>query len=285
MLDKAGQFLKEPQDPGMKGLYKFIRAGWLLRNNPNSEEGMKLMKEFMTGDRMKVYPGYLLARAMIQSKRPLAAKDAIEEALRKNPSHPVLKAMLAGLTTVPELPKKPDAQPDGGTAGDGGAPDAGAVEQKAPAEKAAEKPAEKVAEKAVEKAADKAPPAAQKPDQPSGNLENLLKRGRRLRETGRAKQAVEYFEKAADLDPARAEPHTGLGWCYVEQEKFDQAIAEFQKALGLKGSRCESLSGLGETFRYKKNKTEAIRYYQMYLQECPNGPDAPVARNNINNLR
>jgi predicted Zn finger-like uncharacterized protein len=299
LIEEAG---KAKADPSVLNIVKGAR---LLAADPNSSEGLGYIKGLIPSAPKNIYLHYILARAMIAAKRPLAAKDEVEAALAKSPGNTVMKRLLADIQLrMKPVEKKAEtpvaavvvqdggitsttdgaAIPDGATQDQEAARDGGQASESQPGTQ--KNPEMKqVPEGAVP---DKGVVTGQGPGTKpvaAGGFESALQMGRRLQKTGRAKQAVDFFQKAAELEPERAEPHTGLGWCNVELEKFDQAIAEFQKALALKGPRCETLSGLGETYRYRKVKQEAIKYYQMYLQECPNGPDAPVARNNLNNLR
>jgi tetratricopeptide (TPR) repeat protein len=120
------------------------------------------------------------------------------------------------------------------------------------------------------------------PEKVRGNrFDSLIARARKL---GNTKAAYDIYFKASEIDPTRAEPHSGMGWRHMEEGNYDQAIAEFLKASKLHGVHCEAYAGLGEAYMYKKNRQEAARFYQAYLQECPEGPEAPVARNNLNKL-
>ena len=276
--------------------FSLVKGGGLLRSDANADEGIKLLKKSLELNPGLVRAHYVLARAYLASKKPAEAKAELEAMLKQAPGNTIALGLIATIDKA-----------------------AAGAEKKEPFEEKKEEPAkepekkaepkeEPVKEKPVEakkEAAKEKPPAEPKKEAPpkeekkaakeggdeGGGAKNAaayepaLKQAKRLREAGKTKQAIDFFQKAADADGTKADPHAGLGWCYVEMEKFDQAIAEFKKALGLKGPKCEALSGLGESYKYKKNKQEAINHYQKYLQECPNGPDAPVARNAINSMR
>jgi hypothetical protein len=46
-----------------------------------------------------------------------------------------------------------------------------------------------------------------------------------------------------------------------------------------------ALMGLAESYRFQSKKDAAVKAYQRYLEAFPNGPEASVAKANIQRLK
>jgi len=162
-------------------------------------------------------------------------------------------------------------------------------EEKKPEEKKPEekKPDEK---KPEEKKPDEKKPADKKHDDDKGggggkqSFDKVLAQADRLRDKGSLGKALGLYMKAVELNPDRAEPHVGLGWCFLDQEKYGAALGEFDRALQLNSGYAEAFMGLGEVYKFRGDKLNAVKHYQKYLRALPNGEDAEVARRNIEDL-
>ena len=162
-------------------------------------------------------------------------------------------------------------------------------EEKKPEEKKPEekKPEEK---KPEEKKPDEKKPADKKHDDDKGggggkqSFDKVLAQADRLRDKGSLGKALGLYMKAVELNPDRAEPHVGLGWCFLDQEKYGAALGEFDRALQLNSGYAEAFMGLGEVYKFRGDKLNAVKHYQKYLRALPNGEDAEVARRNIEDL-
>ncbi|GEM_PF-747674 len=202
---------------------------------------------------------------------------AVSALLKADPTHPQGLAMAAhlrglpgsaaGSPTVPPV-ATPDAGPNPVQQPVAATPDAGSGKP------TAEKPT-------TEK------PAVDPDDKPKPKMsfDRLLSQAERTRDRGNSSKASGMFMKAMELEPERAEPHVGLGWCFVDQEKFSAAMGEFDRAVQLNPSYAEAYLGLGEVYKFRGDKFNAIKNYQKYLTILPDGPEAPVAKNNIAQLK
>jgi predicted Zn finger-like uncharacterized protein len=145
---------------------------------------------------------------------------------------------------------------------------------------------EPVAEQAVEPppeqiAAAKPPPAPPAPRGPKA----LLAQAGRLRDRGEIEKALDLYGEVSSADPENVAALVGRGLCYLEMEKYPPAAASFEAALGLRADDAEALLGLAETYRWQGKKADAIRYYERYLAAHPDGEEAAVARNALEELR
>jgi predicted Zn finger-like uncharacterized protein len=155
--------------------------------------------------------------------------------------------------------------------------------QEPPPPAAAPVPApEPVAEAAVEP-----PPEAIAPRPPPvpRGPKALLAQAARLRDRGEVEKALDLFGQVSDADPENVAALTGRGLCYLDLERYPPAEASFEAALGIRADEPEALLGLAETYRWQGKRADAIRYYERYLDAHPEGEEAAVARNALEELR
>ncbi|WP_242337099.1 MULTISPECIES: zinc-ribbon domain-containing protein [Anaeromyxobacter] len=136
---------------------------------------------------------------------------------------------------------------------------------------------------AVVPASAEAAPAA-KPARPRGPKALLAEAGR-LRARGDATGALELYGRLVSDDPENVAALTGRGLCYLDLSRYAPAAASFESALKLVPSHADALLGLAEAYRAQGRDADAIRCYERYLAEHPDGEEAAVARNAIAELR
>jgi predicted Zn finger-like uncharacterized protein len=113
----------------------------------------------------------------------------------------------------------------------------------------------------------------------------LLAEAARLRERGKVERALDLFGRVVELQPENVDALTGRGLCYLDLERYAPAEASFQAALGITPDAPGALLGLAETYRWQGKNADAIRYYETYLAKHPEGDEADVARNALEQLR
>jgi predicted Zn finger-like uncharacterized protein len=127
------------------------------------------------------------------------------------------------------------------------------------------------------------PEARPRPKPPT--LRQQLAEAKRLREANKSEQALDVYGRVAADDPENVEALAGRGLCYFDLEQYAPAEASFQEALRLSPTHADSLLGLAETYRAAGRKAEAIAMFEKYLAAHPEGDEAAVARNAINQLK
>lgn len=120
---------------------------------------------------------------------------------------------------------------------------------------------------------------------PRRDFEWYVAQGDKLRDREKPDKALEMYGQAADLEPERVEPLAGRGLALLDLGKTLQAEASFQEALKLNGRYAPAIMGLAETYRLMKKNDQAVQWYQKYLDVLPNGPEANVAKSNIERLK
>jgi len=109
--------------------------------------------------------------------------------------------------------------------------------------------------------------------------------GGKIEEREQPRDALQLYQKAHELEPARPEPLAGRGLALLDLGQTAPAIAAFEQALQIDPRFGLALMGLAEAYRAEGKKEQAMRYYEKYLAVVPDGPKAQVARAAIKALQ
>lgn len=84
-------------------------------------------------------------------------------------------------------------------------------------------------------------------------------------------QAEQYYQRAAKISEARAEPHFYLGYIYSNvEQRYDIAADEYRKCISLDRKLVEPYFNLAGYYReHKKDVKKAEQYYKLALQVDP----------------
>ncbi len=74
----------------------------------------------------------------------------------------------------------------------------------------------------------------------------------------RPAEAIQYFQKAAELSPDVPDYHNGIGYCLSFLGRFNEAIGEFDKAVTLDPVYIDALTGLGIAYAKTGVKDKAM---------------------------
>ena len=113
---------------------------------------------------------------------------------------------------------------------------------------------------------------------PQTDPQALLQRAERLRESDRTAEALALYREASELAPSDPRVSTGMGWCYVDLERFADATRVFADVLKSHPRDALSHFGLAEASRAMGDAEQARDSYRKYLEIAPQGPDARIAR-------
>jgi predicted Zn finger-like uncharacterized protein len=199
-----------------------------------------------------------------------------------------------GTLPAPKQPSLEEAQQEPATAPAPAAQAEPSPQAAAPAAEIAKPtpPAEAKAEPKTAVAAAPAPTAAPAPApakeaviEPGGvpngkGINFYLTQGHHLLDS-KPELALRYFAKAGEMDPRSPEPDSGRGLAFSNMERWNDAVNAFQVSLKKSPEYTEALMGLAEAYRAQgtaANKRKALVLYKRYLDLAPDGPDAPVAK-------
>jgi len=107
----------------------------------------------------------------------------------------------------------------------------------------------------------------------------FLKKARENKISGNKAKACEYAREAISVSQENAEIWLFEGYCALEYNKPQGAVKAFGGAKGPGVKRMDlAVIGLAESFRRQNKIKTAVKYYEAYLAEFPDGPDAEVAK-------
>src|SRR5437773_11446580 len=86
--------------------------------------------------------------------------------------------------------------------------------------------------------------------------------------------AITELERAAELEPSRADLHDELGSLLAQNAKLDEAAAQFSAALRLKPDYAQAKLHLGVIRWQQKSLDEALALLQLAVQLDQNNPQS-----------
>ena len=89
------------------------------------------------------------------------------------------------------------------------------------------------------------------------------------RTTGDQPRAVEFFERAVELDPAYIAALIRLGELYLDDGRADEAAPLFERALAIDPASAPALSGVGRAALARGDTARAIEYLERALAVGP----------------
>lgn len=129
------------------------------------------------------------------------------------------------------------------------------------------------------------PRAVQSPEPRGRTFDDWMAQGDRERDHARARAALDAYDRAIALAPARPEAHLGQGRALLDVGDARSAVAAFRRALELNPRYSVAEFWLGEAYRRAGQTAEAVGAYGRYLEAAPEGSEAGRAREALNNLQ
>ncbi|MGC3998906.1 MAG: tetratricopeptide repeat protein [Anaeromyxobacter sp.] len=140
-----------------------------------------------------------------------------------------------------------------------------------------------------------APPPKKKPSKsaatqqasasPDEDPKKLFARAERDRLLDDPRSAVAYYDRVLEAEPKNGRALVGRGLCQVDLGRYAEARKSFEAALKIVPDSAEAVMGMAEASRWQGRTDEAVRWYERYLADHPDGKEADVARNAIEELR
>ena len=95
-------------------------------------------------------------------------------------------------------------------------------------------------------------------------------------------QAIQSYQKAAELSPDSPEVYVGLGDAQQAKGQYDEAVAAYQKALQLQPDNARVYYGMGKIlYTEKEEYHEAVAAYQKAIQIDPTFLDAHLSLGDV----
>ena len=106
------------------------------------------------------------------------------------------------------------------------------------------------------------------------NATELCDLGFKLGKEGKFQEAIEYFEKAIELEPDHDKVYYYMGAAYEKLEAYEKAIDCYEKAVNINPKSAESLSRIGLCYEKLDEIQKAIEAYERVLKVDPMLNDA-----------
>ena len=86
---------------------------------------------------------------------------------------------------------------------------------------------------------------------------------------GNYSAAIDYFQKAVELDPNHVKARVRLGLAYEQARKFEEAFAEYEAASKMDPSNPDAWVGMGTIMGRKANNQKALEYFLEAVKHAP----------------
>jgi len=224
-------------------------------------------------------------RGRLEQAQKARAADEAEVRERERRAKEELLAGMAGRADAGAATATPTgAGVDAGTGGSARPePPRGSAEPPGPA--APPTPARTVAAVTPPPGTEPARPRTTAPEPRSRTFDDWMAQGDRDRAHARARAALDAYDRAIALDPARPEAHLAQGRALLEVGDPRAAVAAFRRALAVNPRYSVAEFWLGEAYRRTGQTSEAADAYGRYLEAAPEGAEAGRAREALNALR
>lgn len=117
------------------------------------------------------------------------------------------------------------------------------------------------------------------------SYDQLVDDGDRFQDEGRSAQARERYRMALQMRPSGCEALAGMGFVDLEDRELTSAVSNFRRALSANPAYGEALIGLGEAYSAQGSYEQALAAYNRYLLSNPGGPQAHMARRQVESLQ
>jgi tetratricopeptide (TPR) repeat protein len=119
--------------------------------------------------------------------------------------------------------------------------------------------------------------ASQMPACSDEAVDQLLSASDKALSDGHIDEAASHARQVLQLDPNNVEGHNQLGFCYVQQHRFDLAAEQFKAALKIDPSYLPGLHNLGSMYYREGSYTKAIESFEEELKKQTSGQGKPSA--------
>lgn len=118
------------------------------------------------------------------------------------------------------------------------------------------------------------------------NVNAWIQLGNISMDMARYPEAIDAYQKALELDAGNVDVRVDMGTCYKNIGKPDIALKEYKKAVEINPNHALAHANMGIVLAYDlKDKAQAIKEFEKYLQLAPNAPNAGQVRQEIEKLK
>jgi len=118
----------------------------------------------------------------------------------------------------------------------------------------------------------------------SNEVRSMCTQSEQLINAQRFNDAIKLLQRAGSIDPTCAEVHGYLGLAYQNSGNPTKAIEEYQQALKLGAQTMSFINvNIGNCYLNLDQPQQAVPYFQQYLRDNPNAPDAAQVQQSMQN--
>ena len=103
-----------------------------------------------------------------------------------------------------------------------------------------------------------------------GREESLVVMGNLCYRHGDVIKALEYWNKALQINPKQANVYKSMALLYMKKGQFDEAVEQFRKALEIQPELADVYVNIGHSLMMSGRPNEAIEALQKEIQISPN---------------
>ena len=119
---------------------------------------------------------------------------------------------------------------------------------------------------------------------PNG-LEENVRMGNFLFDSEHYSEAIEYYQKAIELNPKDADIIVDLGVCYFNLQDLPRAKEYFLKALKINDKHPNALYNLGVVSAQLGHMDELMQYWEKLIQVAPESSSAKMAKQMLDQVK
>ncbi|HUI91430.1 MAG TPA: tetratricopeptide repeat protein [Chitinivibrionales bacterium] len=104
--------------------------------------------------------------------------------------------------------------------------------------------------------------------------------------SGACAKAIEYYQKALQLDPKRVKILSSLAQCQAKMGNTNEAVISYEQAVAMNPDAAEEYRVLGDLYEQQNKTSQAISMYKKYLEKRPqNSKIALIVGDYLNNQK
>lgn len=116
------------------------------------------------------------------------------------------------------------------------------------------------------------------------SVEALVEAARSALENGSTSRAIQYLQRAAQIDPGDPEIHANLGYAFLDAGRTAEARRAFERALQVGGAHPDALLGIGDILLAQGSEAAALDYYRRALAAARTPYQRRIAERKVHDL-
>ncbi|MDP8202236.1 MAG: tetratricopeptide repeat protein [Candidatus Tenebribacter burtonii] len=103
---------------------------------------------------------------------------------------------------------------------------------------------------------------------------NYFKKGNEYAEDGKYDKALEFYQKALDINPSLASVYYKMGIVYNDMKKYNEALECYEKTIEINPDHAYAYNNMGYIYGNQRKNDKAIECYEKAIEINPNDANA-----------